>query len=729
METTSTIILVRSHGNCAPGQLVERLSEETQAHVLILNQVDDQDAVSRKEGNIITWGARYLQDNRLLFVPDYGWRCGDYPLYVADDFLPDYQDMWLIEPDVHLNFGHQSEFFEYFRGDRSDLAATRVWRMTPEWSWFGTMKPYVSEVFGCLFPIVKISRRAVRHLKSERQRLTALHLASGLEDQLWPNDEAFCTSILKNAGYKVLDLNAMAGTELYNDETFSFIRPHLAERLLRSDKDNKIYHPALSGAGFLRKLEQYVGTIPASGSIPKQLMEDIAQGGFSERLTKIQFISEIDTAHSKQEMELVAMEVDAVNAIDSTKLKYIVTAFRTVLYHVEEADELRHNDLENCDKNRLVALYDGKLFVTDGDRLIKRVSFDDSIGTGGAGETSFVKDGLFLVARPDGSIGFESSRLDIWEKFTCVNTSRLARLSWRPATPAGGTELTLQGLRRHLGPVLEHFNILLNNPAANDADTRPVICWCHNDIDIAHPAFIDATSVGRVAKFVFVSDWLRQRYIERFSLPSDKCFVIHNAIEPDEPGAQWTAIRPWRLRFAFTSAPYRGLGNLIRAWKKLDLDAELHIWSGVRLWAGNHSDVGFRELFALASDTRNVIFHGIAPNETIREALRDMHFLLMPSDFQETFCIAAVEALAAGCRVIAPSIGALPEVVGGNACLYEHPGNEDRHIEVFCQTVQMAIDNPWGGDNEARSRQIAFVRDNYSWPVISGQWKLLLQCG
>jgi glycosyltransferase involved in cell wall biosynthesis len=60
---------------------------------------------------------------------------------------------------------------------------------------------------------------------------------------------------------------------------------------------------------------------------------------------------------------------------------------------------------------------------------------------------------------------------------------------------------------------------------------------------------------------------------------------------------------------------------------------------------------------------------GKVPAEALRDLLRRAAVVLVPSTGNETFGFAALEAMAAGVPVIASRAGALPEVVGDQACI------------------------------------------------------------
>src|SRR5438270_13658521 len=111
-------------------------------------------------------------------------------------------------------------------------------------------------------------------------------------------------------------------------------------------------------------------------------------------------------------------------------------------------------------------------------------------------------------------------------------------------------------------------------------------------------------------------------------------------------------------------------------------------------------DGPYQHLYDRAQSMRSVIYHGIVPNSELRTELRTMHFLVYPSTFAETSCLAVIEAMAAGCRVIVPSLGALPETTCGYARVY--PGNADAkaHATAFSDILASEMTSPWGGEPE-----------------------------
>jgi glycosyltransferase involved in cell wall biosynthesis len=115
------------------------------------------------------------------------------------------------------------------------------------------------------------------------------------------------------------------------------------------------------------------------------------------------------------------------------------------------------------------------------------------------------------------------------------------------------------------------------------------------------------------------------------------------------------------------------------------------------------------------------------PDHALRQTLREFQFLRYPSTFEETSCLSVIEAMAAGCRVICPSFGALAETTGRLARLYQSPADPAEHGKFFGDILIDEFRNPWGGNLDLAIEQRIFARENYDWPVRIREWRELIE--
>ena len=298
--------------------------------------------------------------------------------------------------------------------------------------------------------------------------------------------------------------------------------------------------------------------------------------------------------------------------------------------------------------------------------------------------------------------------------------------TWTPAGPAGGTEIMVEALRQRLGPELGRINLQINGFSPDEAESRPLVVWFHHDYNQAAVQWLrNKEQFEGVARFVFVSNWQRDRFIDHFGLPAEKCTVLRNATDVNGSNRRWAPGKP--LKMAYTSTPFRGLSVLLDAWDLLrPADAELHIWSSIKLYGAGFDDEPYRRLYDRASSLPGVEYHGIVPNADLRKALRDIDFLTYPSTFEETSCLSVIEALAAGCRVICPSFGALPETSRDFARLYKFQSDPKGHAQLFARVLSEEISNPWGGRHSLSETQQNWTRSTYDWSVRVAEWKSLI---
>lgn len=176
------------------------------------------------------------------------------------------------------------------------------------------------------------------------------------------------------------------------------------------------------------------------------------------------------------------------------------------------------------------------------------------------------------------------------------------------------------------------------------------------------------------------------------------------------PGEQQAAYRDGisPLRVTYSSSPDRGLEKLLDLWPRicelapLAPPPELHVYYGFENWRksaklhGSAADVVRADwLTYRLSTTPGVFNHGRAGQAEVARSFLRSQLWLYPTDFLETSCITAMEAQAAGCRIVATRCGALPETVPG-ARFVEGPTSapdyDDRFLRVVEKTLQERAD-------------------------------------
>ena len=188
----------------------------------------------------VTLDAAAMEALGLLPHPNAGWRCGDYFYYATRAAMPDYDAYWLVEPDVLVNAPDLAAFLDGFADPATDFTAARLGPRDARWVWHRTVADDYPAVHGCIFPITRISGRAIDHLHRARRAAAARMAARGLDT--WPNDEVFVATELMHAGFACADFNA-AGRQAYTPRSLRIDAQHDRATLAAAPPDGLIWHP------------------------------------------------------------------------------------------------------------------------------------------------------------------------------------------------------------------------------------------------------------------------------------------------------------------------------------------------------------------------------------------------------------------------------------------------------------------------------------------------------
>lgn len=292
--------------------------------------------------------------------------------------------------------------------------------------------------------------------------------------------------------------------------------------------------------------------------------------------------------------------------------------------------------------------------------------------------------------------------------------------------PQGGTELMVEGLLSRLQYDKSKIHLAINTYDMRLAEGKYLVVWIHHDFNQAAVQWLkEPNRRERVDRFVFVSEWQQQRFIEQFQIDRTRSVVLQNA------SASMQAPRvpqPGPFKLVYASTPFRGLDILLDTWESigpsLQGKAELHVFSSMKLYA--QEDSRYQHLIDKARGLEGCHYHGVLPNTELKQFMLGCHVLAYPSTFEETSCLAAIDAMTCGLRVVAPAYGALPETCGQFARLYPWTADRVQHQKRFTHELLQEINNPWDGDLSKRMQQLHHCAAQFDWEVRVQAWQKLL---
>jgi glycosyltransferase involved in cell wall biosynthesis len=293
----------------------------------------------------------------------------------------------------------------------------------------------------------------------------------------------------------------------------------------------------------------------------------------------------------------------------------------------------------------------------------------------------------------------------------------------------GGTEMMKHGVYDRLDPNLrDKVQIICSRVREVDSD-RPTILWLHdmfNDPESNHLA--DPKQRERFAKLVFVSNFQKTQYELAYGLKPSEGLILRNCIEPIEyhqkPDPQQG------INLIYHTTPHRGLDILVPVFEELCNHYDnltLDVYSSFNIYGWGERDADYEHLFERCREHPNINYHGYQPNEVVREALKKAHIFAFPSIWPETSCIAAMEAMSAGCCIVHPDFAALPETLAGFGLSYSMHEDPNVHANIFIQVLAAAIQKVGTAAMDNRMEfQKTYADAFYGWDTRIQQWNSLL---
>jgi len=299
--------------------------------------------------------------------------------------------------------------------------------------------------------------------------------------------------------------------------------------------------------------------------------------------------------------------------------------------------------------------------------------------------------------------------------------------------PYGGTEIQLEYLHKYVNKdLLNKVQITTSVPEKTPlVIDKPNILWVHNSYDQPNlmPWFQNKLNHGKYDWYVFNSHWTYEKYRYFFSLPTELCLVIKNGFD-DDLIIRNNFKNKDKLKLIYTSTPWRGLDVLLGAMERIKTDkVELDVYSSTEIYGDhfkNNNDKQFIELYDKAQSIKNVNYKGYLNHKELMKILHNYDCYLHPSTFEETFCLAAMESLAAGLVAVTTDLGALYETCAEFPIYVPYQNSKKLLVDQFAAVIDKLPDMLNNIDENKMKFQQQYYRQFYHWNVIKTHWENFL---
>ena len=195
---------------------------------------------------------------------------------------------------------------------------------------------------------------------------------------------------------------------------------------------------------------------------------------------------------------------------------------------------------------------------------------------------------------------------------------------------------------------------------------------------------------GTVNMWIFISETQKNIIQDKQNLKKENCFLTHNAFDEDIYNSKLREIEKIKNRAIYCSAPDRGLNLLLDMWQEIKQkvpDASLVVTGSYSLWgiSDEENERIFEDIYSL--ELEDVYLFKRIPKLELAKLQAESEVMLYPTNFNEMFCISALECLASGTPIITSKRGALKERIqnGINGFLIDEAFESNEYRKKFIE--------------------------------------------
>ena len=300
--------------------------------------------------------------------------------------------------------------------------------------------------------------------------------------------------------------------------------------------------------------------------------------------------------------------------------------------------------------------------------------------------------------------------------------------------PRGATEIQMEMLYKHVPKeLLDQVQICTSIPGKVPIDPNKVnILWQKNSWDQPNlqEFFGNKAKHKEYDWYVFNSHWNYEKFRYFFDIPTERSVVIKNGTNNFPKRKVYKKGEP--IKILHHNTPWRGLNVVLRAMQEIkNPNIILDVYSSTQVYGDafkKYNDDQFKPLYEQAQQLPNVNYIGYKPNEYILEHMTDYDLYVYPSVFEETSCVSALEALAAGVHVITNNFGALYETCAEWPVYVTYNTNYEAMARDTAAAIEVAasyLHEDFIQDH--LEEQQKFYKRFYNWQKKGMEWESFLR--
>ena len=300
--------------------------------------------------------------------------------------------------------------------------------------------------------------------------------------------------------------------------------------------------------------------------------------------------------------------------------------------------------------------------------------------------------------------------------------------------PRGATEIQMEMLYKHVPKdLLDQVQICTSIPGKVPLDPNKVnILWQKNSWDQPNlqEFFGNKARHKEYDWYVFNSHWNYEKFRYFFDIPTERSVVIKNGTNNFPQRKIYKKRDP--IKILHHNTPWRGLNVMLRTMQEIkNSNITLDVYSSCQVYGDafkKQQDEQFQPLYDQAKQLPNVNYIGYKPNEYILEHMTDYNLYVYPSIFEETSCVSALEALAAGVHVITNNFGALYETCAEWPVYVTYNTNYEAMAKDTAAAIEVAasyLHEDFIQDH--LEEQQKFYKRFYNWQKKGMEWESFLR--